>query len=74
MAPSVIREKGLTGIDYYHKVFDKHPEWVEEAHKVGLKVNVWTVNETPDLQKMLDLKVDFITTDYPVEAKELASK
>ena len=74
IAPSVIREKGLTGIDYYYKVFDKHPEWVEEAHKVGLKVNVWTVNETPDLQKMLDLKVDFITTDHPVEAKELASK
>lgn len=74
IAPSVIREKGLTGIDYYYKVFDKHPEWVEEAHKVGLKVNVWTVNETPDLQKILDLKVDFITTDHPVEAKELASK
>ena len=73
----------LARICYMTKVFNdhiqtemntKHPEWVEEAHKVGLKVNVWTVNETPDLQKMLDLKVDFITTDHPVEAKELASK
>ena len=24
----------------------KHPEWIKEAHDLGLKVNVWTVDET----------------------------
>ena len=38
-----------------------------------MKVNVWTVNNTEDIKNMLKLNVDYITTDHPVEAAELAS-
>ena len=41
------------------------PELVKEAHGLGLKVNVWTVNDKPTMEKMIDLGVDGITTDYP---------
>lgn len=41
------------------------PELVKEAHALGLKVNVWTVNDQPTMEKMIDLGVDGITTDYP---------
>lgn len=41
------------------------PELVKEAHGLGLKVNVWTVNDQPTMEKMIDLGVDGITTDYP---------
>ncbi|CCZ69295.1 glycerophosphoryl diester phosphodiesterase [Bacteroides sp. CAG:702] len=71
IAPKDIKAKGMTGIDYYYKVFDKHPEWVKEAHDLGMKVNAWTVDETTDMQKLIDLKVDYLTTDQPLEAKEL---
>lgn len=71
IAPKDIKAKGMTGIDYYYKVFDKHPEWVKEAHDLGMKVNAWTVDETADMQKLIDLKVDYLTTDQPLEAKEL---
>lgn len=41
------------------------PQLVKEAHALGLKVNVWTVNDQPTMEKMIDLGVDGITTDYP---------
>ena len=56
------------------KVIKKHPEWVKQAHDLGLKVNVWTVNKEEDMQAMLDLGVDFITTNNPVELKALIGK
>ncbi len=72
VAPKELKAKGINGIDYHYKAFEMKPEWVEEAHKLGMKVNVWTVNDTKLIQKMLDLKVDFITTDHPVEAKKMS--
>lgn len=38
---------------------------ITEAHSLGLKVSVWTVNEAKDIQRMLDWKVDSIISDYP---------
>lgn len=40
-------------------------EFVEAAHERKLQVHVWTVNETSDMQRLLDIKVDGIMTDYP---------
>lgn len=67
IAPKELKEKGITGIDYYYKVFYKHPEWVKEAHDLGMKVNVWTVNDKKDIDEMIGLDVDYITTDHPLE-------
>ena len=39
-----------------------------------MKVNVWTVNNTEDIQYFIDLGVDFITTDNPLETIELIEK
>lgn len=72
VAPKELKAKGIKGIDYHYKAFERKPEWVEEAHQLGMKVNVWTVNDKELIRKMLDLKVDFITTDHPVEAKDMA--
>ena len=71
LSPQEAKAKGFTGIDYNFKVFDQHPEWVEEAHRCGLKVNAWTTNKEEDLKRMRDLGVDFVTTDHPVEAIRL---
>ena len=74
LAPKSIKKLGLAGIDYSMKVLRKNPEWVKQAHDLGLKVNVWTVNKEEDMQAMLDLGVDFITTNNPVELKALIGK
>lgn len=72
IAPSELKKKGINGIDYHlNVILNKHPEWVEEAHRLGMKVNVWTVNNESDMRKLIDMKVDYITTDQPLELKNL---
>ncbi|WP_193182262.1 glycerophosphodiester phosphodiesterase [Nisaea sediminum] len=53
---------------YYRNVTK---EAVEAAHAEGLTVVVWTVNETTDMKRMVDLGVDGIITDYPDRAAAL---
>lgn len=65
VSPRDLRKKGINGIDYRYKVFYEHPEWVEEAHALGMTVNVWTVNKAEDIHAMIDLGVDCITTNEP---------
>ena len=74
LTPKEIKEKGWNGIDYNYKVFQKNPNWVKEAQALGLLVNVWTVNQPKVMQEMIDLKVDYITTDKPLILKELLTK
>lgn len=41
------------------------PSMVEEAHRAGMRVVVWTVNEPRDIARMIDWGVDGIISDYP---------
>ena len=47
-----------------------HPFRMFEKH-ILIVVNVWTVNKVENMQKFIDMKVDYITTDQPLETKEL---
>lgn len=71
IAPTVLMSKGIRGIDYHYSVLLAHPEWIEEAHRLGMKVNVWTVDDLRVASQLIDMKVDFITTNIPVEMKAL---
>jgi len=66
LAPEDVLKLGINGIDYHFKHFQKHPEWVKEAHSLGMSVNVWTVNEEKLMKEMIDLGVDAITTNEPL--------
>ena len=71
-APSVVYADGIRGIDYsYGNLTD---EWIKEAAKLGMTVNVWTVNNVSDMLSFIAKGVTLITTDYPVEAMALLSK
>ena len=52
-------------------MFKENPTYIEEAHKLGLKVNAWTVNDPVIMQQMMDAGVDFITTDKPLIITEM---
>ncbi len=43
-------------------------EQVVEAHRLGLRVVPWTVNEPDDLRRVIALGVDGVITDYPDRA------
>jgi glycerophosphoryl diester phosphodiesterase len=41
------------------------PETLAEAHRLGVKVIPWTVNDPPEMSRLIDRKVDGLITDYP---------
>lgn len=71
LAPKRIKALGMAGIDYSKEVLRAHPEWVAEAHELGLEVNVWTVDEEEDMRYFTQLGVDYITTNEPVRLQRL---
>ena len=70
-APEVVKADKINGIDYNQGVFAKHPEWVKDAQDRGMSVNAWTVNKEEGMKKMLDLGVNQLTTDQPLEARKV---
>lgn len=70
-APALYAKRGINGIDYYYPMFSAHPDWVKQAHELGMSVNAWTVNDEKDMVKMISLGVDAITTNFPLLAREL---
>ncbi len=44
------------------------------ARELGLAVAAWTVNESDDIEAMIDLRVDAILTDYPGRAQQRSSE
>ena len=50
---------------------DLTAEDLETAHRLGLTVNVWTVNAAEDMLRMAEMGVDGIITDYPTMARDL---
>lgn len=71
IAPAELKAMGINGIDYHYQTLGNHPEWVSEAHALGMSVNAWTVNNAEDTQKMIGLGVDCITTNAPLLVREL---
>lgn len=71
LTPDEVHAAGINGIDYEYHMFYSHPEWIARAHELGMSVNVWTVDAKEDMQAMIDLGVDCITTNYPLLAREL---
>jgi glycerophosphoryl diester phosphodiesterase len=58
---------GTWGPDYE----DLNAQRVAEAHELGLRVVPWTVNATADIERLLELGVDGMTSDRPDVLREL---
>lgn len=71
LSPKELKELGASGFDYHLGVVKKHPEWIKEAHNLGMKVNVWTVDNEEDMKWLIDHQVDFITTNEPTVLQSL---
>lgn len=69
--PQQVLDKGINGIDYNYGSFRKHPTWSDEAKALKMSRNVWTVNDKAVMAEMFDMGVDFITTDKPLDARQV---
>ena len=70
LSPMELKELGFTGLDYHYKVLQSHPDWVKDCKVLGMTSNVWTVDDPKLMEEMIDLGVDFITTDLPEETQK----
>jgi glycerophosphoryl diester phosphodiesterase len=50
------------------------PRFVTAAHRRNVDVHPWTINEEADMQRMIDLGVDGIITDYPDRLLEVLGR
>ena len=73
-APEAVYEDGINGIDYYFSIFQTHPEWRAQASELGMSTNAWTVNHEKDMRSMIDMQVMYITTDNPLQLREVLRK
>jgi glycerophosphoryl diester phosphodiesterase len=48
-------------------------EVMAEANAAGLRVIPWTVNERADMERLIDLKVDGLISDYPDRLRTVLS-
>lgn len=74
---SYLTDKNDTDWDAYMGKLDFTPDWlsphfsvvdatlVEKCHRNGIKIVPWTVDEPSDIQRMIDLHVDAIISNYP---------
>ena len=47
------------------------PALVERAHRAGIHVHVWTIDEPAEIARLLDMGVDGIMTDRPTVLREV---
>ena len=70
-SPQYCKAMGCNGIDYKFSVLKKKKNWIKQAHKLGMYVNVWTVNKEEDIRWCIQNGVDYITTDNPMLVRQL---
>jgi glycerophosphoryl diester phosphodiesterase len=47
------------------------PELIAHAHRHGIQVHAWTINEPDEMRRLLDLGVDGIVSDFPARVAAL---
>lgn len=62
LTPQEVLNADYGGIDYSHSTLQEHPDWIHEAHQLGLWTGVWTVND-PSVKESYLADSVIVTTD-----------
>lgn len=60
--------------EYHGRIHLLSPRMLRALRRNGIDVHVWTINETDDLLRMLELGVDGIITDRPAHLRNLMQR
>lgn len=71
LTPAALNEGGYHGFDYEITLLRNNLRWIQEAHDLGMIVNVWTVDNVADIVDFMNKGVDFVTTNNPVAGLDI---
>ena len=74
LKPSQVKKAGIRGIDYKYTILSANKKWVANARNLGMSTNSWTVNKEENMTAILKMKIDMLTTDYPLDARALMKR
>ena len=69
--PVEVLGNGINGIDMNFFYYLRSPRFHDEAREGGMSINLWTVNQPDDMRTVLATGIDFLTTDNPLQAREI---
>lgn len=72
--PAELSEVGINGIDYNGNVLREHPEYVSQAHSLGMSTNVWTINLSEEFPEYVGMGVQAVTTNEPMALRAFLGK
>ena len=71
MSPADVKKLGVNGLNYHIKEIRDNPQWVGEAHELGMRMCVWTADNIHDMVEMCLRGVDLMSSNKPELAMEV---
>lgn len=72
--PEEVHSLGIDGISYNYNVYKSHEDYVGRAHRLGMVVNVWTLDDEEDIRNMIELGADEIMSNRPSAAQQISNR
>lgn len=70
--PEMVKAAGGDIWSAHHR--DVSSQSINQAHRLGLQVKVWTVNDMDSMESLINMGVDGIITDYPDRLRQVLKK
>lgn len=67
---SITRTLDISGIDYEYHYILSHPSVAREVKEAGLVLNVWTCDNGVEIDKLIGLGADMLTSNNPLMVQE----
>ncbi|WP_088324369.1 family 16 glycosylhydrolase [Polaribacter tangerinus] len=64
-SPEVLKQNGITGLDYVLYKIKNKPEHIKSAKELGITLNAWTANSVDDIDWLIANDFNYITTNEP---------
>lgn len=73
-SPLELKKDEIKGADYHYEAYNYHPNWINEAKKNKILLNVWTVNQPKEMEWLIANDFNYITTNEPELLIEMEKK